>query len=218
MKKRISKRYLNKKKSHSKLLLRGFLCSLLQYGHIETILERAKTLKSYTDQELSYCISGNRSPGFKMIEKRYGSKKAGKDLIDFCEFLKKHYPGVNSGFTSIVRTRNRDGDNSVMAELSLIGFDEYMKSIKPVKSTKKVSKKTVSKGKPPTKQKKAEAKKAETAKKPSKETKREIAGFKDSRTEKRKGLLARLKGRILGRKIESPNANRERRARSRSGI
>lgn len=218
MKKHISKRYLNKKKSHTKLLLRGLLYSLLQHGHIETILERAKTLKSYTDQELSYCISGNRSSGQEMIEKRYGSKKVGKDLIDFCEFLKKNYPGVNSGFTSIVRTRNRDGDNSVMAELSLIGFDEYMKSIKSVKSKKKVSKKAISKGKSSTKQKKAEVKKAETTKKTSKETKREVAGSKGSRTEKRKGLLARLKGRILGRKIEDPNANRQHRARSRSGI
>lgn len=218
MKKRISKRYLNKKKSHSKLLLRSLLLSLLQHGRIETVLAKAKILKSYTDQELSYCISGNRVQDPKMIEKRYGSKKTSKDMINFCEFLKKNFPGMNSGFTSIVRTRNRDGDNSVMAEISLIGFDKYVKSLKPVKSKKKAAKKVVSKKKQTVKKKKIEEKKSESAKEVSKKKFEDAADSKDRGVEARRGLLSRLKGRILGRKVEDPNAQRQRRSRARSGI
>jgi len=207
MKKRVSKRYLNRKKSHSRLLLQSLLLSLLENGHVETVLAKAKILKSYSDQELSYCISEDGPSSRGMIEKRYGNKKTGDAMIKYCVFLRKNFSGIGSGFTSIVRTRNRAGDNAVMAEVVLIGFDRYAKSLKPEK-LKKITKKAVSKKKvvsekkPSAKQKKLEEKKLDSTQK----------------MMEKGGLLSRLKGRILGRKVEDPNAQRQRRARSRSGI
>jgi large subunit ribosomal protein L17 len=230
MKKRIRKHKLNVKASHSKLMLKNLLESLLTYGKIETTEKKAKVLKSYADEKLSYVFRSKSKKVDNQIMSALGSARLSEKAFKFVNFLKKQGKENMSGFTSMVRTRYRKGDNSLMIEVSLIGFDDFVKASKPVK--KKIKKTKVVK-KPSIKQKKTTKVKDKDSI-PSQPSQREAsASLKDVQTEKKvdkkpeikkiekkrdEGFLSKLSERFLGRKTKGPDIGRQSRARSRSGL
>ena len=150
-----------------------------------------------------------------------GSIRSAEKALKFVNFLRKQGKSNISGFTSTVRTRYRKGDNSLMIEVSLIGFDDFVKVNKPVKKkTKSAKGKSISTKKKPTvksvkggkEQKKIVEKKVVkkgTTKKPM------TSGIEKKRDE---GFISKLSERFLGRKSKGPSIGRKSRSRSRSGL
>ena len=222
MKKRIRKHKLNVKASHSRLMLRNLLESLLTYGKIETTGSKAKVLKRYADEKLSYVLQSESKKVNNRIIGSLGSTRLSEKAVKFVNFLNKQGKESTSGFTSMVRTRYRKGDNSLMIEVSLIGFDDFVKASKPAK--KKVNK--VTKVKKTVKTKKIDEKienvekveKDKEVKKVIKKKETKKPEIKKDEKKRDEGFLSKLSERFLGRKSKGPSVDRKSRARSRSGI
>lgn len=206
MKKKVSKRKLNAKTSHSKLMLQNLFRSLMTHGKIETTLAKAKVLKSYSDEQIGYAHQLKVSKDLNPIIKRIGSPKVIDMLFDYVAYLKKIGRKDLTGYSTLVRTRYRVGDDSLMAEVKLIDYEGYMKAKKGKKSVSKPKRKVV---------KTSAAKPSTTAKrgKPSQGKK------KDESAGKEKGnVISKLGDRFLGRKSQGPQGAGQGRARSRSGL
>jgi large subunit ribosomal protein L17 len=213
MKKRVSKRKLNAKASHSRSMLKNLLESLLTYGKIETTVARAKALKSYADEQIGYAVSLNVKKDFNPMIKKTGNEKTAILLRDFAEYIKKQNKKNNTGYTSLVRTRYRKGDDAMMAEITILGFEDFIKSSKRVvkKTPKKVTKKSV---KPETKKAVSKTRK----KVESGGQKQESAPALPDNQEKKSNVFTQLGDRFMGRKNQGPKTGSQQRARSRSGI
>lgn len=234
MKKRLSKVKLNRKKSHSDLELRNLLRSLVLNGQIETVSARAKKLKSYTARAISICLNSEENNVRRIVYSKYGDRVLAENLCAYADYIKGKESDRKSGFVSVIKTRFRDGDNSEMSEVSLLGFDDFVKSLESKKPVRKTKKKTVTTKKSKVKKPEKEEKKAEKAAKPVKKEKQEAkpkektpseklgAKKKDegkpSIPQKKEGFLNRLRGRLLGRKVTGPNVGGGDRTRARSGL
>ncbi|MBN2100862.1 hypothetical protein JW710_03140 [Candidatus Dojkabacteria bacterium] len=220
MKKGISKRKLNNKSGHSKILLRNMFSSLVKYGKIETVSAKAKILKSFADDQLSFCAKSEGRTRKLALQRRLASNKASEMVCKYSDFVKANDPEKIAGFVSIVRTRFRDGDNSEMSEVSLYLFEDFLKSFE--KDRKPKARKTVKKPKKATPKQPAKESTAKTQKKgktvPKKEEKKPKSTAEPVK-ERKEGLLAMLRGRLLGRKnIDTRASDNKVRTRARSGI
>jgi len=223
MKKGVRKQKLNVKVSHSRSMKSNLFESLMDHGKVETTLSKAKVLKSYADGQISYAFSLDNTKVDNSLVKRVSSVRIAEKVVGFVGFLKKQDKKNVSGFTTLVRTRYRKGDNSLMVEVRLLGYVDYVKAVKSVKKLKKSKKPAKAVKKPkesveeqPKKEEKKEVKKQPVKKiKPQKRKEPEIKKVEE---EKRKSLFTKLSERFLGRGTKGPEIERKGRARSRSGI
>lgn len=223
MKKGVRKQKLNVKVSHSRIMKRNLFEALVDHGKVETTLSKAKVLKSYADSQISYVFSLDNIKVDNSLVKRVSSERIAEKVVKFVSFLKKQGTENVSGFTTLVRTRYRKGDNSLMVEVRLLGYVDYEKAVRSIKKPKKSKKPAKAVKKPkeavkeqPKKEEKKKAKKQPVKKiKPQKRKEPEI---KKVEKEKRKSLFTKLSERFLGRSAKGPEIERKGRARSRSGI
>lgn len=202
MRNRVFKRKLNVKTSHGDLLMRSMLLSLLQGGKMKTVSAKAKVMKSYADEQISYAVRIDKAEREDKVASRLGSKRIGQLLAKYAGFLSDKMPEVKGGFVKIMKVGYRAGDNSEMSEITLIGRDEFYKKPKAVAKAKK-TKKPVAK------------KVAEKVEK--KVEKKEPAAHAPE--EKKESFLARLGGRLLGRKQVQPvYTGKKQRSNARSGL
>ncbi len=199
MRNRVYKRKLNYKKSHSDLLMKTMLLSLVKSGKMNTVTSKAKIIKSFADEQISYAKSLDNAVRVDRLSDRFGSKVLGVSLAKYAEFLNEKYADVRGGFVKIMKTGFRAGDNSEMSEISLLGSSEYYKKAVVKKKTAK---------KP--------AKKA-TEKKAEKQVEKEAA--KGMPEKKDEGLFSKITGRFLGRKATGPQyTGKKQRSNVRSGL
>ena len=202
MKKRNKTLKLNATKSHSDLMMENMFLSLLKYGQIETVLMRSKKLKSFADSEISYALGVEDKSRGLIIRSRYGNPSLSLKLVEYVRFLEKSGEDRKSGFTRLVKTRFRVGDNSEMGELTLLGNDTFNKKPKVARKAKR-TKKVQSKMKSVEKEKKAKGiKKDKSAEMPDRPA----------------GFLSRLGGRLLGRNVPKTVDTKKVRSTTRSGI
>ncbi|MFH1547199.1 MAG: L17 family ribosomal protein [bacterium] len=217
MRKMVKKQKLNVKTSHSGLMLRNLFESLLTYGKVETTQSKAKILRSYTDVKLNSILNSKADKVDNSIVKKLGSVREAEKVMKFVLFLRKQGKETNSGFTTMVRTKYRVGDNSLMIEVRLFGFDDFLKAQKPLKKAttkvKKEEKKIVKSAKGGSAYGRKAQKKDRTVV-PKKESK--APEIKEH--EKEEGFFTKLGERFLGRKSAGPVIERKGRASSRSGI
>ena len=217
MKKRVSLIRVNTKKSHSDSILRNLLYSLLLHGKVETTSSRAKKFKRYADRELSYALTVEGESVKNSVVRHVGSMQVSELLLAYRACFKSTGEEIHGGRTSLHKTRNRDGDNSEMTEVVLINFAEfakYLEKIRPKKIKKKKAKKVPAKKEVSGKKEVIEKKKEPIKKSEPSQPKSEAAP-----PEKRKGFLAGLRGRILGRKVRGPELGGNKgRSTARSGI
>ncbi len=208
MKKGVKRTKLNMKKQRSDNVLRNMLRSLLSSGNVETTYARARGLKRFANSQLNYCFKVNPESELNRVVSRIGDKKLALLALDYIDFAKNQGNEIGTSFASVVRTRYRAGDNSEMAMVALLDFEDFAKEMlekKPKKKPKK--KKKVQKKTKKDKKKEAETKGARKGEK-----------VKPKDEEKKDGFLSKLGGKLLGRKVDAPNVDKTGRARGRSGI
>ena len=99
-----------------KALLRGLTTQLIREGRVTTTKAKAKALRDETERMITLAKDGSLSSRRKAIGYIYD-----KQLVHaLFEKAQERYGDRNGGYTRIVRTVSRRGDNSEMAIIELV--------------------------------------------------------------------------------------------------
>ncbi len=109
-------RRLNRTSSHRKALLKNMAIALIEREKIETTVPKAKELQRYIERLVTTSRNGDFNT-HRAVFKALQSKEATQKLIN--EIAPK-YTERNGGYTSIVKTRIRRGDATMMAFISFV--------------------------------------------------------------------------------------------------
>lgn len=112
--------HLGRKTAHRKAMLTNMSCSLIEHKRITTTVAKAKALKKYFEPLVNR--SKDDSTHSRRVCFRY---LASKDAVT--ELFREVGPKVGSrdgGYTRIIRTGNRLGDNAEMCMIELVDFNE----------------------------------------------------------------------------------------------
>ena len=130
---------LNRTSEHRKALIKNMLNSLIKYEQITTTLPKAKVLKPQADKIITLGKKENLQNTKKLITKLQDAKLASKVI----KTLSKRYEKRKGGYTRIVKSGFRYGDNAPMAVIEFVDRDVEAKRVdKPKKDTTKETPKT----------------------------------------------------------------------------
>ena len=130
--------HLGRTASHRAAMLSNMTISLIMHKRITTTLAKAKALKKYAEPLITKSkedTTNSRRVVFSYLQ----DKKAVTELFTVISQKVADRPG---GYTRIIKTGFRAGDNAPMCFIELVDFDEKMaKTAKKVKRTRRSSKK-----------------------------------------------------------------------------
>jgi large subunit ribosomal protein L17 len=112
--------HLGRKTAHRKAMLTNMSCSLIEHKRITTTVAKAKALKKYLEPLVNRSkddSTHNRRVCFRYL--------ASKDAVT--ELFREVGPKVanrDGGYTRVIRTGNRLGDNAEMCMIELVDFNE----------------------------------------------------------------------------------------------
>ena len=99
-----------------KALLRGLTTQLIREGRVTTTKAKAKALRNETERMISLAKEGTLSARRRAMGYIYD-----KNLVhSLFEKAQERYGDRNGGYTRIVRTVSRRGDNAQMAIIELV--------------------------------------------------------------------------------------------------
>ena len=112
--------HLGRKSAHRKAMLSNMACSLVEHKRITTTVAKAKELRKFVEPLVNRSkddSTHNRRVCFRYL--------ASKDAVT--ELFREVGPKVASrdgGYTRIIRTGNRLGDNAEMCMIELVDFND----------------------------------------------------------------------------------------------
>ena len=124
--------HLSRKKGQREALLSNLAISLIMHKRIFTTLAKAKALRVYAEPLITRCKKddmNNRRLVFSYLQ----NKEAIKELFGV---VAEKVGDRQGGYTRILKTCNRLGDNAEMAMIELVDFNEAMLSEKETKTQK----------------------------------------------------------------------------------
>ena len=107
---------LSKPADQRKALLRGLTTQLIKEGRVTTTKARAKALRNEAERMISLAKDGSLASRRRAIGYIY-DKKLVHSLFEKAE---ERYGDRKGGYTRIVRTVSRKGDNAQMAIIELV--------------------------------------------------------------------------------------------------
>ena len=125
--------HLSRKKAHRESLLSNMTVSLIMHKRIFTTLAKAKALRVYAEPLINRAKEdsmANRRLVFSYLQ----SKEAVKELFGDIATKIADRPG---GYTRILKTGNRLGDNAKTCFIELVDYNEAMLKDKGGKAVKK---------------------------------------------------------------------------------
>ena len=133
---------LNRTSEHRKALLKNMLNSLIKYEQITTTLPKAKFLKPQADKIITLGKKETLQTTKLLMKKLQNIQSTNKVK----KTLSKRYVKRNGGYTRIVKTGFRYGDNAPMAVIEFVDRDIEAKRVdkkkKDTTKEKKEEKKT----------------------------------------------------------------------------
>lgn len=111
-----SGRTLGMDTAHRVAVLRNMAISLIEHGRIETTLERAKTLRGFVEPLIT-AGKKNDLASRRYVLRRLPNPDAVKRLFSEVSPMFAERPG---GYTRILRTGRRKGDNASMALIEFV--------------------------------------------------------------------------------------------------
>ena len=126
--------HLGRKTAHRHAMLSNMACSLIEHKRISTTIAKAKALRVYVEPILTKSkddSTHNRRTAFSYLK----SKEAVTELFRTIAPKIADRPG---GYTRIIRTGYRLGDNAEMCMIELVDFNELMlNNAEPKKTTRR---------------------------------------------------------------------------------
>ncbi|PLX67611.1 MAG: 50S ribosomal protein L17 [Denitrovibrio sp.] len=116
MRHKVSGFKLGRKPSHRKAMVRNLATSLLEHGRIETTVTRAKALRMFVEPLVTLGKKGDLAARRRAMQK-LPNKAVVHKLFDEIAPKFSERPG---GYTRIIKTGFRQGDNSPMAIIELV--------------------------------------------------------------------------------------------------
>jgi large subunit ribosomal protein L17 len=99
-----------------KALMRALATEIIRHGQIKTTLIRAKAVRSEVDKMITLAKNGSLSARRQALGYIYD-----KDLVnELFNAVGERYGKRNGGYTRVVRTKRRRGDNAEMAIIELV--------------------------------------------------------------------------------------------------
>ena len=116
---------LNRTSEHRKALIKNMLNSLIKYEQITTTLPKAKVLKPQADKIITLGKKDNLTNTKSLISKLQDLKSANKVK----KTLSKRYENRKGGYTRIIKSGFRYGDNAPMAVIEFVDRDVEAKKV-----------------------------------------------------------------------------------------
>ena len=125
MRHRLAHRKLNRTSEHRKALFKNMLNSLIKYEQITTTLPKAKELKPKIDKAITLGKKNNLQS-----KKNLFSELQNKSSVDkLSKTLSQRYEKRKGGYSRVIRSGFRYGDNAPMAIIELVDRDIQAKKI-----------------------------------------------------------------------------------------
>ena len=124
--------HLSRKKAHREALLSNLTISLILHKRIFTTLAKAKALRVYAEPLITRCKTDNMA-NRRLVFSYLQNKEAIKELFGVVAEKVADRPG---GYTRILKTVHRLGDNAEMAMIELVDFNELTLNEKAGKKEK----------------------------------------------------------------------------------
>ena len=118
--------HLGRTKSHRKAMLSNMACSLIEHKRINTTVAKAKALRVYVEPLITKSKNDSthsRRVVFSYLNNKYVVSELFRDIAPAVA----NRPG---GYTRIIKTGNRMGDNAEMCMIELVDFNEIYGSDK----------------------------------------------------------------------------------------
>ncbi len=123
--------HLGRTASHRNAMLANMACSLIKHKRITTTVAKAKALKKYVEPLLTKSkndTTNSRRVVFSYLQDKYAVTELFKEIsVKIAD-----RPG---GYTRIIKTGNRLGDNAEMCFIELVDYDDNMAKDKVAKKT-----------------------------------------------------------------------------------
>ena len=125
--------HLGRKTGHRKAMLSNMACSLIEHKRITTTLAKAKVLRGFVEPILTKSKTDSthsRRTVFSYLQN--------KDVVT--ELFRDIAPKIaerNGGYTRIIRTGFRLGDNAEMCMIELVDFNDIYTNEKAKKTTRR---------------------------------------------------------------------------------
>lgn len=125
--------HLGKKTGHRKAMLQNMACSLIEHKRISTTIAKAKTLRVFVEPILTKAKTDSthsRRVVFSYLQN--------KDMVT--ELFREVAPKIANragGYTRIIRTGYRLGDNAEMCLIELVDFNELYNNESTKKTTRR---------------------------------------------------------------------------------
>jgi len=129
--------HLGRKSDHRKAMLSNMACSLIEHKRITTTLAKAKALRGFVEPLLTKSKTDS-THSRRTVFSYLGQKDIVAELFRDVAPKIANRPG---GYTRIIRTGTRIGDNAEMCLIELVDFNEIYGSEAVVKKTTRRSRK-----------------------------------------------------------------------------
>jgi len=131
MRHKISYRKLNKTSEHRKALFQNMLNSLIKYEQIITTLPKAKELKPKIDK----VITLGKKKGLDKKKDLFSKLQDKSSVKKVFETLSKRYASRNGGYSRVLKSGFRTGDDAPMAVIELVDRDVNARKVDKPKKT-----------------------------------------------------------------------------------
>ena len=125
MRHRLGYKKLNRTSEHRKALIKNMLNSLIKYEQITTTLPKAKILKPQADKIITIGKKNSLQNTKILISKLQDAKSATKVI----KTLSKRYEKRKGGYTRVIKSGFRYGDNAPMAVIEFVDRDVEAKKV-----------------------------------------------------------------------------------------
>ncbi len=122
MKHKISARKLGRTSSHRDAMFRNMVTSLFEHERIVTTKEKAKELRPIAEKMITLAKRGDLHARRQAL-----SYIRSKDVVEklFTD-IQEQFAERKGGYTRILQTGVRKGDNASMAIIELVGYEEEL--------------------------------------------------------------------------------------------
>lgn len=115
-------RKLGRVSSHRKAMLRNLATDVIMYGKIETTATRAKEVRSIVDELITLAKRGDlhaRRQAATILQNVVDAETGKTAVQKLFDEVAPKYADKNGGYTRVLKTYNRKGDNAPMAIIGL---------------------------------------------------------------------------------------------------
>ena len=124
--------HLGRKAAHRKAMLSNMACSLIEHKRIKTTVPKAKALRKYVEP----LITKSKNDTTHSRRTVFSYLKQKEAVTELFGDVAAKVANREGGYTRIIKTGNRLGDNAEMCIIELVDYNDIYTTEKPKKKTK----------------------------------------------------------------------------------